>query len=340
MFTNPGDGAGLPLTEALGRVDAQHIHTGFHQSGHTLGVVAGVDAGAHHIALVGVQQFVDVFLVGIVVLAEDHVLQMAFLIHQGQGVDLVVPDDIVAIMQAGGGRRGDQLVQRSHELGDLQVVGHAGETIIAGSHNTQQLAMGGAVIGDGHGGVSGAGLEVQHIAEGCLRRQVGVGSDKSLLVGFNTAHHIRFLLNGLGTIDKGNTALLGQRNRQLFAGDRLHDGRHHRDIHFQRALFFPLAVFDQRGFQADSHRHTFRRRIAGDEQILTKGTGRFGKIIRHKCTLLTSCYNDRHQSGHGLYVIRKIVPHSRTKHKRFHENLSCTGRNKVVEFAPNPVKKV
>ena len=43
----------LPLGITLGGVDAQHVRAGLDQGGHTLCVVTGVDAGAHHIALVG-----------------------------------------------------------------------------------------------------------------------------------------------------------------------------------------------------------------------------------------------------------------------------------------------
>ena len=114
VLADPADGAALPLGVALRGVDAQHIHTGIHQCGHALSVIAGVDAGAHHIALVLIQQFIGVLLVGVVVLAEHHILQVALGIHQRQGVDLVIPDDIVAVMQAGVGRCGNQLVQRGH----------------------------------------------------------------------------------------------------------------------------------------------------------------------------------------------------------------------------------
>src|SRR5699024_3159903 len=82
VLADPAQGAALPLREALGRVDAQHVHAGIHQGGHPLGVVAGIDARAHHIALAGVQQLVGILLVGVVVLAEHEVLQAAFLIHQ------------------------------------------------------------------------------------------------------------------------------------------------------------------------------------------------------------------------------------------------------------------
>ena len=48
--------------------------------------------------LVLVQQLVGILLVGIVVLAEDDILQVTLGIHQRQGVDLVVPDDVVAVV--------------------------------------------------------------------------------------------------------------------------------------------------------------------------------------------------------------------------------------------------
>ena len=184
-------------------------------------------------------------------------------------------------MQAGGGGGRDQLIQRSHELSDLEIHRHAGEAVVAGGDDAQQLAMGRAVVGDGNGGMACTGLEVQHVAQGSLRRQVGVGSDKALLVSLDAADHVGLLLDGLGAVDEGDAALLGQGNRQFLTGDGLHDGGDHRDVHFQRAGFLALAVFYQRGFQADSRGDTLRRGIPGNEQILTKGAGRLGKIICH-----------------------------------------------------------
>ena len=90
----------------------------------------------------------------------------------------------------------------------------------------------------------------------------------------------------------------------LFAGNGLHDSRNHGDVHGQGAGFFALAVLDQRGFEADSRGDALRRGIAGDEQILAEGTGRFTKIIRHFAILL---YPFR-----CLICLLVIVPHSRT----------------------------
>ncbi len=304
MLTDPGDGTGLPFAVTFGRVDAEHIHAGIHQGGHALGIVAGIDAGADNIALVGIQQLIGMFLVGIIIFAENHILQVALLVYQRQRVDLVIPDDIVAVMQAGVGRCGNQLVQRGHELSHFQIGAHAGQAVVTGCHNAQQLAVGGAVSRDGNGGMAGTGFQVQHISQGSLRRQVGIRGNKALFVSLDTANHISLGLNGLGAVNERNAALLGKGNGELLTGNGLHDSRNHGDVHGQGAGFFALAVLDQRGFEADSRGDALRRGIAGDEQILAEGTGRFTKIIRHFAILL---YPFR-----CLICLLVIVPHSRT----------------------------
>lgn len=89
MLTNPGNGARLPLREALRGVNAQHVRAGLNQGRDTLGIVAGIDACADNVTLVLVQQLQGVFLMRIVVLAEDHIDQVLIFIHQRQRVQLV-----------------------------------------------------------------------------------------------------------------------------------------------------------------------------------------------------------------------------------------------------------
>ena len=281
MLADPADGAALPLRVALGGVDAQHIHTGLYQCGYALGVVAGVDTGAHNVTLVLVQQLVDVGLVGIVVLAEDDILQVALGIHQRQGVDLVVPDDVVAVVQGGVFRGSDQLLNGGHEGGDRSVIRGVVDAVIAGGHDAQQLAARGAVGGDGDGGVAGACLQLQHIMQGGSGGQVGVGNDVTGLEALDAADHSGLVLDALGAVDEGDAALTGQRDGQLIAGDRLHDGADHRDIHFQRAALLALAVLDQRGLEADSRGDILSRRVARHQQVLAKGTGGFFVKISH-----------------------------------------------------------
>ena len=192
-------------------------------------------------------------------------------------------------MQGGVFRGRDQLFDGGHEGGDGGVIGGVVDAVIAGGHDAQQLAVGGAVGGDGNGGVASAGLQLQHIVQGGRRGQIGVRDDITGLIALDAADHRCLVLNALGAIDKGNAALACQRNRQLVAGDCLHDGTDHGDVHFQRAFFLALAVLDQRGLQADRRGDILRRRIAGDQQVLTKGAGRFFIEICHTQTPFLSC---------------------------------------------------
>ena len=80
------------------------------------------------IALVGVLQGQGVLLVLGVVLAEDEVEQVTLLVDDGQGVELVIPDDVVGLLQGGRGGGGDELFARGHELAHRQVRGSCGVT--------------------------------------------------------------------------------------------------------------------------------------------------------------------------------------------------------------------
>ena len=319
MLPDPADGAGLPLGVALGRVDAQHIHAGFHQSGHTVGVVAGVDTGTHHIALIGVQQLVGVLLMRIVVLAEDDILQVACGVHQRQGVDLVVPDDVVAVVQGGILRGGNQLLDGGHEGGNGGVIRGMVDAVVTGCHDAQQLAVGRTVLRDGDGGMAGAGLQLQHIVQGSRGRQVGVGHDVTGLVALDTTHHGGFILNALRAVDEGHTALPCQCNGQLIAGDRLHDGADHGDIHLQRALLLPLAVLDQRGLEADGGGYILCRGIAGNQQVLAKGAGGFFVEISHSQTPFLFACRKRITSISFTFAASKLIvytlPQSRPEYK-------------------------
>ena len=218
---------------------------------------------------------------GIVVLAEYHIHQIALGIHQRQGVDLVVPDDVVAVVQGGVLRGSNQLLDGGHEGGDRSVIGGVVDAVIAGGHDAQQLAARGAVGSDGDGGVAGACLQLQHIMQGGSGGQVGVGNDVTGLEALDAADHSGLVLDALGAVDEGDAALAGQRDGQLIAGDRLHDGADHGDIHFQRAALLALAVLDQRGLEADSCGDILSRRVARHQQVLAKGTGGFFVKISH-----------------------------------------------------------
>ena len=280
-LADPLDGLLLPAGVALGGVDDQHVHTGLQQSGDPLFIVPGVDARAYQVALLVVQQLQGVGLVGGVVLAEDEVQQMVLLVHNGQGIELVFPDDVVGFLQ--GGVRGSryQLLPGGHEGPHLVGRLHTGDPVVPAGHNAQQLSVGGAVVGDGHGGEAVFGLQVQHIRQGVFRGQVGGGGDEARLVVLDPGDHGGLALNGLGAEDEADAALLGQCDGQGIIGDGLHHGRGHGDIQAQGRLLLTLAVFDERGLQADAVRNALLGRIAGHQKVLAEGVAGFGIVISH-----------------------------------------------------------
>ncbi len=149
-------------------VDAEHPPAS--TSAGTLCVVAGIDACADDIALVVlVQQLVDVLLVGVIVLAENHIQQATFLVDQGQ--ELILLSQMISLQScrlvvAGAVTSLSSRVMNSVTAGSIVMQGQA---VVAAGHDAQQLAVGGAVVGDSDGGVTSAGLEVEHIAQGSLR---------------------------------------------------------------------------------------------------------------------------------------------------------------------------
>ena len=64
-LTDPGEGAFLPLGEALGGVDAEDVSTCLEQCRNSLLVVSGVDAGAYKVGLVVVEQLIFVLFMGL-----------------------------------------------------------------------------------------------------------------------------------------------------------------------------------------------------------------------------------------------------------------------------------
>ena len=246
VVPDPLQGPGLPFGVALGGVDDQHVHPGVHQGRDPLRIVPGIDAGAYHIALLAVQQLQGIALVGVIVLAEHEADQMAVRRQDRQGVELVIPDDVVCSLQAGALRGGDDLLRRSHELLDRCGRVHAADPVVPAGDQAQQLAGAGAVVGHRHGGVAGAFLQGQHVRQGVLQTQIGITGDKASLVVFHLPHHLRLLIDGLGDIDEGDAALSGQGDAHFLTGDRLHDGGDHGHIHGEGGLLSPAVLHHRR----------------------------------------------------------------------------------------------
>ena len=260
----------LPIGIALGRVDAQHVGARLDQRRNALGVVAGVDACAHHVSLMGVEHLVGVRFVGIVVLAEHHIGERVVVVHERQRIQLVIPDDIVSNLEGGVRRRHNQLLARGHELGNLLIAAHAGKAIIALGNHAKQLTVRRAVVGNRHRGVVGGLLQGDDLVKRHVGRKVGVGLDEPSLVVLHALDHGGFLLDGLVAVDEGKAALGGKCYGHVVVRDGGHDSGHHRNVQRKRALLFALAILDERRFQADRRRNARSRRVARHQKILVE----------------------------------------------------------------------
>ena len=206
---------------------------------------------------------------------------MVVFIHNGQRVELVLPDDVVCFLERSGGGRGDELFARRHEFAHLQVRSHAAHAVVAARHYAEEPAVGGSVLGDGDGRIAVALLEREHVGERVVRREVRSRRHKARLVVLHAAHHLGLALDGLGAEDERKAALLGKGDAQRVVRHRLHDGRGHRDIQADGALLLPPAVAHEGRFERDVVRNAVLGRVAGDKQIFAERVRRFGIVVSH-----------------------------------------------------------
>ncbi len=193
----------------------------------------------------------------------------------------MIPDDVVCFFQRRGVRRGDQLVKGSHKVSNPLGACHTGDPIVTPGDDAQQAAGRGPILGDGNRVMTGDRFQVENVLECRIRTDIRIRSNVSRLICLYAGNHRRFVLNRLRTIDEGDTALLGQRNRELFTGNRLHDRGDQRNIHRKRAFFLALAELDAGCTQADVCRRALSRGITGNQQIFAKGMRRFFVNVSH-----------------------------------------------------------
>ena len=277
---DPLDSALLPLAEALGGVDAQNVGTSLDEQRHALGIIAGVDTGADHVALVVIEQLVGVSLVAVVVLAEDNAHQVIVVVDNGQGVELVVPDDVVSDLEADVLVAHDELLTRGHKLGDLCLVIIAAGAIVTAGDDAQELTLGSAVVGDRHSGVTGLLLELDDLLHGHVGGQSGIGLNEASLVILDGLDHSGLGLGALGTENEGQAALGSERDTHVDARDGLHDSGNHGDVQGDCRLLTALKA-GQRRLKRDVVRNALRGRVTRDQQILRKRVGLTGKERSH-----------------------------------------------------------
>ena len=226
----------LPLGIALGRIDAQHVRARFDQRRDARLIVARVDAGAHDVPFLRIQKFERVFLVRVVILAEDKRDEPPVRGNDRQRIELVLPDDVVCGLERRAFPGVDEPIKRRHERAHRRLRRHAAHAVIAACDDAHQPPGRRAVLGDGHGRMPRARLEREHVLQRIVRAQVGIARHKPRLVALDPAHHLRLLFNRLRRIQEGDAALPRKRNGHPVVRHRLHDGGYERDVHRDRAL--------------------------------------------------------------------------------------------------------
>lgn len=144
-------------------------------------VVSRVDARADHVTLLRVKQLGGIHLVLIVVLAEDEADEPVVLVHDGERVELMVPDNIIGFLERGAVGCRDQLFAGGHEGFHAVVRAHAADAVIPARHDAEQLAVRRAVTRDRNGAVSRACLKREYVGKRRVGTDIGVTADKARL---------------------------------------------------------------------------------------------------------------------------------------------------------------
>ena len=144
-----------------------------------------------------VEKLVGVVLVVVVVLAENEIFKALFVVDNRQGVHFVVPDDVVGLVKVDAFLAHHQFLERSHYVLDFGVEGCARGTVVAAGNHAEELAVGGAVVGDAYGGESCAFLQINHITQSVFGSEVGVAHHKTGFVFLHLAHHLGLTFDGL-----------------------------------------------------------------------------------------------------------------------------------------------
>ena len=86
-----------------------------------------------------------------VILAEDKVEKMALIINNRERIQLVLPDDIICLLECCIGRSCDKLLKGRHEGRNLLILRHSADTIVTAGYNAQQLSVCGSILCDCNG---------------------------------------------------------------------------------------------------------------------------------------------------------------------------------------------
>ena len=134
-----------------------------------------------------------------VILAEHHIHKVAFVGKDGDGIELVLPYDVVRLRKPRGRGRGDE---RGHKLRNLGFERHTADAVVAAGDYAEQLPETAAVVRHGDGVVPLAFDEFEHVGKGVVGHHVGVGHHETRLVVLDAAHHSRLVFHGLRAVNE------------------------------------------------------------------------------------------------------------------------------------------
>ncbi len=219
------------LGMAVGRVNQQHVHTGFHQGGDALfitstGADGSTDAQATTLVFTGVRLalgFLEIF-------DGDHALEFEISVDHQHLLDTVLLHQGNHLFTRGPFTHGHQTIFLGHDLFDcLGEVDH--ETHVAASDDTDQH------VTLGHNRVAGEAILVAQLLDlgnGHVRAYGDGVSDHAALVLLDLAHFCSLLLDGHVLVDKADTAFLSQCDSQTGFGHCVHGSGNHGDIQADR----------------------------------------------------------------------------------------------------------
>ena len=127
----------LPLRKSFRGIDTQNINPSFQQCRHTLHVISCINSRTHHVAVVFIQQFQWMLLVGSIVLSEYHRNQVSVLGNNRQRVQLVLPDQVICLAQGNAVLSHNQVVELGHVILNMSLWIHLVNSKVTTGNNSQ-----------------------------------------------------------------------------------------------------------------------------------------------------------------------------------------------------------
>jgi hypothetical protein len=105
---------------------------------------------------------------------------------------------------------------------------------VPGGHQAEQAAVGGPVVGDRGGAVTGVTHDVDQEAQAVVGTDVGVAGDESGLEVLHLADRCSLVRDRLVVVQEAETAVARERDREFRCADGLHDRRGERGLQLDR----------------------------------------------------------------------------------------------------------